>query len=55
MRKEVYFCDHCGKEINPMNDYTDFEIDIFDFVKEVDLCQKCFNELSGIIKKFVSK
>ena len=55
MRKEVYICDHCGKELNPMKDYTDFEIDNFNFVKEVDLCEKCFDELGNLVKKFVSK
>lgn len=55
MRKEVYVCDHCGKEIDSMNDYTDFEIDNFNFVKEVDLCKNCFDKLSDIVKKFVSK
>ena len=55
MRKEVYICDHCGKEISPMHDYTGIKIDVFNFVKEVDLCAKCLNELDDIVEKFVSK
>lgn len=55
MRKEVYTCDHCGKEIDSMNDYTEMEINNFDFFAEVDLCKKCYQEVSDIVKKFVNK
>ena len=55
MRKEIYFCDHCGKELNPMNDYTEIDIDNFDFVKEVDLCEECYKELCNIVREFIGE
>lgn len=55
MRKEVYICDHCGKEIDCIKDYTEIEIDDFNFDKEVDLCTTCYQELNDIVEKFVSK
>lgn len=55
MRKEVYICDHCGKELNPMNDYTEIDINNFDFVKEVDLCEECYNELCNIVREFIGE
>jgi len=53
MRKTVYMCDHCGAEFNPMNGYDDIEISDFDFVKKVDLCTECYQELCDIVRKFV--
>ena len=53
MRKTIYTCDHCDKEINPMNDYTDTEINDFDFIKKVDLCNDCFKQLSNIVRQFI--
>ena len=55
MKKTTHICDHCGKEINPMNDYTDTEIDDFDFIKEVDLCKNCFKQLSDIVRQFIKE
>lgn len=55
MRRQVYNCDHCGKELNPMKDYTEIEINDFDFVKEVDLCEYCFNELCNIVREFIGE
>lgn len=55
MRKEVYICDHCRKELNPMNDYTEIDINNFDFVKEVDLCEECYNELCNIVREFIGE
>lgn len=55
MKKTTYVCDHCGKEINLINDYTEMEINDFDFVKDVDLCEHCHNELCNIIRKFIGE
>ena len=38
MKKQICICDHCGAEFNPINGYSDMEIDDFDFIKVVDLC-----------------
>ena len=53
MKKTICVCDHCGAEFNPMNGYEDTEISDFDFVKEVDLCTDCYNELCEIVRAFV--
>lgn len=53
MRKEVYICDHCGKQMDTLDDYCDMDIDDFDFIISVDLCVECYEELSKMIKKFV--
>ena len=55
MRKTIFTCDHCGKEIDEMRDYPEMKIDNFiDFV-EVDLCSDCFRELNEIVLKYVNK
>lgn len=53
MRKQVYLCDHCGTELNPINGYSELELNDFDFIKEVDLCTDCYNELCDIIRVFI--
>ncbi len=55
MRKTIFTCDHCGKEIDEMRDYPDMKIDNFiDFV-EADFCSDCFRELNEIVLKYVNK
>lgn len=55
MRKVTFICDHCGKELDEMRDYTETKIDNFiDFV-EADLCSDCFRELNEIVLKYVNK
>ena len=41
MKKQICICDHCGAEFNPINGYSDMEIDDFDFIKVIDLCTDC--------------
>jgi len=53
MKKTVCVCDHCGAEFNPINGYSDLELNDLDFVKEVDLCTECFNELCDVIREFI--
>ena len=52
MKETKFFCDHCGKEINGMNDYIG-EI-IWDEI-EADLCGECFVDLNEIIVNFLVK
>ncbi len=55
MQKRVYICDHCGKELNEIQDYTEMEIrDFADYV-ETDLCSKCYDELNNIVLKYCNK
>ena len=53
MKKTVCVCDHCGSEFNPINGYSDLELNDLDFVKEVDLCTECFNELCDVVREFI--
>lgn len=53
MKKTVCVCDHCGAEFNPINGYSDLELNDLDFVKEVDLCTECFNELCDVVREFI--
>lgn len=55
MQKTVFVCDHCGKELDSMHDYTEMEIDDFVDWYEVDLCSECFHELNNIILQYVNK
>lgn len=55
MHKIVYTCDHCGKDLNEMKDYTDMEFDNFFDIFRADLCNKCFHELNNIVLKYVNK
>ena len=45
-------CDHCGKQLDEMNDYADYGLNNF---TEVDLCKDCLNELETIIKNFLHR
>lgn len=55
MRKTIYTCDHCGKEIDEMRGYTDMKIDNFINYVEADLCSECFRELDDIVLQYVNK
>ena len=46
------YCDHCGKELDDMKDYSDIELSVLNYCK-VDLCSKCLNELQDIIDEFI--
>lgn len=51
-RKEIYICDHCGKEYEDRGGFTDTKLDDLDFYASVDLCAKCYNELCKIVYEF---
>ena len=55
MRKTVFTCDHCGKEIDEMRDYTDMPIDNFINYVKADLCSECFRELDDIVMQYINK
>ena len=55
MRKTVFTCDHCGKEIDEMTAFTDMKIDNFIDYIETDLCNKCFHELNDIVLQYINK
>ena len=55
MKKTIYVCDHCGKELNEMNDCIDIIVDNFIDVVYTDLCLDCEKELNEIILKYINK
>ena len=55
MHKMLYICDHCGKEIDEMRDYTEMKIDNFINYVEADLCSDCFRKLDDMILQYVNK
>lgn len=55
MQKMIFTCDHCGKELDEMHDYTDIGIDNFVDWYETDLCSGCFHDLNEIILKYINK
>lgn len=46
------FCDHCGKQIDSMTDYTEMGISCLKKYKQTDLCVKCFNMLWAMVDSF---
>lgn len=55
MKKTTIACDHCGKEVNAMNGYTDMVINDFISIIEVDLCAECFHELNDIVLEYTNQ
>ena len=54
MRVIKDYCDHCGKELNCMNDYGEIEIvALTSFIS--DLCAECIASLEDIVRKFCKK
>ena len=55
MRKTIFICDHCGKEIDEMRDCTEMKIDNFIDYIVVDLCSDCFRDLNELVLKYVNQ
>ena len=55
MTEIKYYCDHCGKEIDYLNDYTRLHIKMNHVDIETDLCGDCFLELEESIKCFCTQ
>ena len=53
MKNLIYKCDHCGKQLNGMKDYTEIEIEFCGDKICCDLCQDCYKELLKRTKDFV--
>lgn len=60
-----YYCDHCGKEINPKDDYIEYSIaehfwDLEPMPRtSCDLCAECkeemCRELSAVVQSYLGK
>lgn len=55
MRKTIFTCDHCGKEMDDMHDYSEMKTDNFIDWIEADLCSQCFHELNDIVLQYCNK
>lgn len=53
MIKTEIFCDHCGKKLDPMSDYTDVTIEAAHKWINADLCTDCLEKLYLKIGEFV--
>ena len=47
-------CDHCGKRLDEMKDFVEYEIDEYGRLK-ADLCANCYDDLNDVIKQFITK
>lgn len=54
MQRMICTCDHCGKELDEMKDFTDMHIDNFWELMNADLCNKCFHELNDMVAQFIN-
>ena len=54
MTKITTYCDHCGKELNNMEDYGCSEIEIAYVEFQADLCKECHEQLVKTVKDFCS-
>lgn len=52
--KKIY-CDHCEKEINIYDDYTDTTLELCYENITVDLCTECMEELIKTAKEFCKR
>lgn len=52
MRETKIYCDHCGKELDEMHDYTGMEFNDV-AVLDCDLCKECMDKLDKLIREFV--
>lgn len=48
------YCDHCGKELDHMIDYTCCEVEVEYRAISADLCKNCLELLLTTIEKFCS-
>ncbi len=54
---KTFYCNHCGKKLDPLDDYIDYDIDIEELSYAVDLCKECrdemVEELDTVLTRFV--
>ena len=48
-----YTCDHCGKQLDEMKDYTESNIDVFYECMQCDLCADCAKQLVKLVVGYV--
>ena len=55
MEKHIYYCDHCGKELDINKDYINRELELVDEFIHVDLCTECYEELKRIMLNYIGR
>lgn len=40
-----FYCNHCGKQLDPVQDYIDYDIEFEELSYVVDLCEGCMEAL----------
>lgn len=55
MEKIIYYCDHCGKELNIKKDYIDCTIELPDRFVNTDICTKCYGNLKNLMLAYIKK
>ena len=50
----VYKCDHCGKELNPNDDYIDCDFEFLNTFYCHDLCASCRLKLQDAVDKTIN-
>lgn len=51
MKKEIYICDKCGKEVNKLRHFSDIEWRGDCSTLSFDLCKDCKNKLKDWLKE----
>lgn len=52
MRETKIRCDHCRKELDPLIDWTDDGIAFGSYVRPMDLCEDCVEQLAALLNEF---
>ncbi len=55
MKIRRFYCNHCGKELDPVDDYIDYDIDFDELSYAVDLCTECKDALVEKIDTIVTR
>ena len=57
MKIRKFYCNHCGKELDPVEDHIDYDIDVEELSYAVDLCAECkdklVEEIDTVVTRFV--
>lgn len=52
---KLFYCNHCGKVLDPLKDYIDYDIEFDELSYNVDLCAKCQEKLLYAIDIIITR
>lgn len=55
MKEAITYCNHCGKPIEKIRDFTFFRIKKGDKWETADLCEECYDMLTHIVQLFCTR